>query len=186
MRPVARWIKLRGMNASPHEPHSIWLVPEPRSNQLLQQWVDVFAIRTGAPSFAPHATLLGDIDGDINKTVATCRRHLAGIGPIKAQAEGLHTSDSFFMSLYLDLSLPREIHTRRARLAQSLDLPQREADFYPHLSLAYGLTPDAQHELHPRARVLADKTYVFSHALIVRSAKTIPIKSWSEAASITL
>lgn len=175
------------MSNDPSEPHSIWLLPAAELDASLRSVIGDLAQRQDAPPFAPHLTLLGDLNGPIGATRDAVQTAFADIGPIEARVDKLRQSPRFFMSLYLATTVPDAVTAARQRLSHALrggDAPP----FEPHISLAYGPLPAACDA--PGVTTLAapflGRGITFPVIAVVRSAKSIPIQDWVIEATIEL
>ncbi len=175
------------MTKDPSEPHSIWLCPSQETTGVLSQMIDQIAAAQDAPSFAPHLTVLGDLEGPIEATIAQCRSGFSGAAPVQAKVGQLSRSDAFFMALYLNIFLPDAIADMRASMAAILS-PGMPQTFTPHVSLAYGALPIDFNDLpcQTLTQELDKEGVIFNQVAIVRSAKTIPIERWTIAAKFDL
>ncbi|MEO9576434.1 MAG: 2'-5' RNA ligase family protein [Roseobacter sp.] len=169
------------------QPHSIWLCPDATTYKHLQSTIDVIAEQEGAPSFAPHVTLLGDIVGAPRKTETLCRLAFAKHTAVEARIEGMAMTSHFFMSLFVDLDVPSYVHHLRRELADGLELDVAP-DFRPHLSLAYGLESNAQTRQFTRTEpaISNGQKLILDTVVVASSSSQLPINRWKPLSKIKL
>lgn len=167
--------------------HSVWLVPGARTRDRLAQFVTRFSNRTGTAVFEPHMTLLGDIAGEAERSRDELRRCVTGQGAVMATVTGVGRTDTYFMSLFLDLSLCSDLTPLRRDLARALDM-ECPPEFRPHISLAYGMAQDQMGapELSQLAEAFVGMQVDLIKAVIVASGQEIPIENWQPLYEIDL
>ncbi len=169
------------------ELHSIWLVPNAESAELLDEAICHLSGRFKTPKFAAHVTLLGDLPFTPLETLSVCRTAFASVGPVEAAATHLSRTENHFMSVFLDVQLSPDLAARRSSIFETL-LSEDEPPFRPHVSLAYGLPLSVEFDTdtHYFIDLLVGQRFVFDRVSIVRSAKCIPISDWLPLAGISL
>ena len=169
------------------QPLSIWLCPDTTANQHFQRTIDDIAEQERALPFAPHVTLLGDILAAPRDIETLCRLTFVEQGAVEARVAGLATTNQFFMSLFVDLDVPPDVHDVRHNLADRLGIDAVQ-DFRPHLSLAYGLAADAQARQNGRTKAAIkgwDKLFLDT-VVIASSSSRLPINLWKTLIKIKL
>ena len=157
--------------------HSIWLCPDALAATALSTRIGDLCALSGTPHFAPHVTLLGDIDCAPAQTLRAVRA-LGATGALRARVRDVGQTDQFFMALFLDLDLVPDPAPLRVDIARSLkvDAPP----FRPHLSLAYGHAA-ALGAVDLRDRLKAaylGTEIILSDIAIVASSSALPIGAW--------
>lgn len=160
-------------------PHSVWLCPGAELDQPLREVIAHYANHGGAGVFAPHLTLLGDLHGAPQTTVAACHALAEQMPITTARIVGVSQTAGFFMSLFLDVEAEAPVLTAQTELAKALGVHVPPA-YRPHLSLAYGLPagapgPQAIQDLEHR---FVGKSVTFGTVVVVHSAKEVAIKDW--------
>ncbi|WP_114287608.1 2'-5' RNA ligase family protein [Candidatus Halocynthiibacter alkanivorans] len=166
--------------------YSLWLTFSAADQKRLQQAVSCLAQATGAPVFAPHITLVGEIDRPLEDISRACEEICASLGAGGVTITSLGRGDSYFMALYLNATLPAVLQHARSELAERLLDDSNRID-PAHISLAYG--GDALATL-----ALADTVsqefiggpLQAERIEIVRSSRDIPVKDWRRVASFDL
>ena len=165
--------------------HSIWLCPGGEAERDLAAEISDLTLISGTDAFAPHVTLIGDLDGPPPRTFDLCRRYRPA-GPVRARVTAVSATDAFFMALFLDVKPLPDLHPMRQAIGAALgrDVPH----FRPHLSLAYGHAPGlgdaALHAglagRHVGRQILLDRLCV------VASTRHRPIRDWQVLHEIPL
>ncbi|MBT0958473.1 hypothetical protein IV417_13870 [Alphaproteobacteria bacterium KMM 3653] len=168
------------------EPHSVWLMPQSDVAAQLSALNAELSAAGAGPVFAPHLTLLGDLEGAPEASAAICADLFSGSGVIEGRINAVRTGPAYFMALYAEVPLPEGRLAARAALIQRLERPAAQG-FTPHISLAYG--PDApamRHRFEGALEGLVGMRVVFDHLAIARSAKSIPERDWQVLQKIYL
>ncbi len=84
---------------------SIWLLPSAVHAARLDESIALLSSHLGSPKFAPHVTIQGDITTDLGPLSRLLERLAACQAPLRWHVEGVETSENFFRSLYLRLTL---------------------------------------------------------------------------------
>lgn len=165
--------------------HSIWLCPGGAADAELAAEIAELTRISGTDAFAPHVTLIGDLDGPPARTLELCRRHRPE-GPVTARVTAVSATEAFFMALFLDVEPVPDLSPIRQAIGAVLgrDLPE----YRPHLSLAYGHAPElggaALHAdlaaRHVGGRIVLDRLCV------VASTRHRPIREWQVLHDIPL
>ena len=167
------------MNLNAPRRHSVWLCPEADIAARLSTEIAKFANRSGTDVFEPHVTMLGDLTCAPQATVEACSHRLGTMDRIRAEVAGLTQTNAFYMSLFLDLHLTPDLAEHRMQIQREVGLVA-DSSFRPHLSLAYGLAPDAL--THSDKRALQERfsglQFDVTYVAIVASARGVPISDW--------
>lgn len=159
--------------------HSIWLIPSEGSSAQICNTIARISSQLGRPAFQPHITMLGDLDCAPGALIEKTSNAIANLESCQAQVAGIDGSDSYFMSLYLDISIPCAFENARRDLAQSINL-QTLGQFRPHVSLAYGsIEEERKRDLISKIASEFD-SYEFELTAIevVASGNMIPVEKW--------
>lgn len=128
---------------------SIWLVPSPTQRETLSALIGDLAARYGAVHFSPHVTIVGDYAMPSEAAALAQFEAVAAFftAPLSVPIVGAEQSPAHFRSVYAlcDASHAALLALHGAcagRLAAETTL--HPGAFMPHLSLAYGVTPEAR------------------------------------------
>jgi 2'-5' RNA ligase len=167
------------MNLNAPRRHSVWLCPEAEIAACLSTEIAKFADLSGTDVFEPHVTLLGDLTCAPQTTIDACSARLGGIEAARAEIAGLTQTNAFYMSLFLDVHLVPNLSEHRLQILRDVGLIANSG-FRPHLSLAYGLSPQALTQSDKRAlqERFSGLEFDLTHVTIVASARDVPISDW--------
>ncbi len=118
----------------------LWLLPEARADRRLQGAVAWLARRHGTPCFAPHVTLLGRVSGDPRALRRRLALRAATWPAITVTLGPPAMGRSYYQNLLLPVASNPALAALRQCVARLLGVPAA-ADWFPHLSLAYGIPP---------------------------------------------
>ena len=121
--------------------YTLWLEPEGAVQNALQSSIASFAERGGTPTFLPHVTLLGGIQGDEETLIEHIRRLAAVASSIPVRATTVDTGDRYHFCFYMLCEHTPELVDMHATALLAFGMPQGEG-YEPHISLAYGLADD--------------------------------------------
>lgn len=159
--------------------HSIWMTISGESGLRLSELISQIAGKTAGPLFQPHLTLASDLNNPVPISVQACETMFAGLSVNPASVTGVDGSDAYFMSLFLDISIPESVKAIRQKLAHLPEIGNL-GPFRPHVSLAYG--PVDERLKQELGAQIADDLIGYEFALttveVVESASVIPVQNW--------
>ena len=157
---------------------SIWLLPSAVHAARLDESIALLSSHLGSPKFAPHVTIQGDITTDLGPLSRLLERLAACQAPLRWHVEGVETSENFFRSLYLRLTLTPAFGLMQ-QATQAITRTTSGLSLFPHLSLAYGEPqPHIAGLLSPLAEKYEGQELVFDQLAVCRSSKNVPVNQW--------
>lgn len=166
---------------------SVWLMPAEADAHALAAIVGDLSARFGAPVFAPHLTVAGDVPADPGGLSAQLARLARETGPFAAPIVDVVAGESYFQSFYA-LFHPVEPLAALKRAAIAGGLGGEAAGFVPHVSLLYG-HPDAaakRRAAQELREALTGRPVAFDRLAVTNSSQTTPIADWRIVASAWL
>lgn len=163
--------------------YSLWLVCDEVSCRRLQTTIDSFARQFSTPVFLPHLTLYGGIHSDDESAViAKCRETVRHRQPLELHLETTGMEDERFRCLYIRVRNTQEL-AALFRRAEAVFGKQRE--WYPHISLLYGVVPSGEKEraLRGQRSALPGKAEAIALALYDTSGD---VHEWREVIRLPL
>ncbi|MFN2387051.1 MAG: 2'-5' RNA ligase family protein [Thermoanaerobaculia bacterium] len=134
-------------------PRSLWLIPDPAASRVLAEIIQRASHRLATPRFRPHLTLLGNVPGDVEDSIAKSARLAARITPFAIDLVGVAHEPGYFRCVSFEARLSPAL--RRARRAARRFFRVTGQDlFRPHVSVVYGKVGAAERDR--RARGLLD------------------------------
>lgn len=136
--------ELRGAG-TPNEPGggeavgiSLWLVPQQDdASRRLGDWINSLARGFGTPTFRPHLTLLGGLEGPEGEIVRQSTALAQALPHLELRLRGIEGSEEHFRCVFATVEPGPELVQARGR-ALELFGRHREPAFTPHISLMYG------------------------------------------------
>lgn len=161
-------------------------MPGPADASFLAELVDRLAPAFGQPRFAPHITIQGDLEVEL-EALAADAQHLAGrYGAQRWPVLRTEHSEHFFRCLYLRFEATA-VFGELQSATQAFSGTAKGLSPYPHLSLAYGRMQAQHGPLLEDLRVqFAGRKLTFDHLAVCRSSKDLPITEWECVAAYPL
>lgn len=117
--------------------YSLWLVPRGRLAERAREVISGLALTYGTPSFGPHVTLLGSIEGTSEAVVKTTSMLAQKLGPISVFLDRPGYLAQYFRCLYIG-ARPDEALMEAHKLSKEMFGMDGTPKFMPHMSLMYG------------------------------------------------
>jgi len=171
----------------PSELLSLWLVPDEPMRSALQSLIKDASEATGKESFVPHVTVLGDLLIDFDG-LDRITREVARLSPVMNLAlDGPVLGQTFFQSFFAPVKPDARLSGLYNTLADQVASNLPWAQYYPHLSIAYGEVP-AHHRapLRAMAENLLPAICRFSRLSIVHSNQNLAPCEWKILSEIDL
>jgi len=174
---------------------SLWLLPDPETQDFLCRVMSKVQPLFDQPAFAPHVTVQGDQTrgpGDLVSIAKTLAEHN---GTIAFGSATLAGSAFFYRALFVQFPTTQAFTTIMTQASNLLG-NQTGLPPFAHASLAYGqikTEPNYNKNQQTLVHILSDclpdlatRTFYFDHLAVVLSAKSVPIPNWKEYARVAL
>lgn len=122
--------------------YHLWLKPADSAYDLLVETIRQLARELGAPVFEPHITLLGHLEGSEQDHIARTRQLARELQPFQVVLTEPSYQNEYFQCLFMRVQQTPAVMNPNA-LARRVFRQPGEA-YMPHLSLVYGLYPEAR------------------------------------------
>jgi 2'-5' RNA ligase len=122
--------------------YHLWLKPSGETYNLLAHTIHELARGLGAPVFEPHITLLSNLDGTEGQHRQRSEELVERLHPFPIGLIAASCGNEYFQCVFLKVDQTPPIMGANA-LAR-LIFSQPHDGYFPHLSLAYGLYPEAR------------------------------------------
>jgi 2'-5' RNA ligase len=163
--------------------YHLWLKPSGAPYDVLAEAIRELARELAAPVFEPHVTLLGHLEGredDHRRRTELLARELSPFPIVLTDAA---YGDVYFQCLFLRVQQSSAVMDAYARACLAFDRPH--GAYMPHLSLAYGVYPDARKRaimagLPPALRT----SFAASAVYLIKAASEDP-KDWHEVLDVS-
>jgi 2'-5' RNA ligase len=116
---------------------SLWLMPTGETYQALASLISDLSKQYSSPCFAPHVTLLGELQGSEEEIESRTSRLSANLKPYAINLTGVEYLDEYFRSLFIRVEETEAVIQANLRARDIFD-KQRDPKYLPHLSILYG------------------------------------------------
>jgi 2'-5' RNA ligase len=157
--------------------YHLWLKPSGPTYDRLAGTIRDLARELDAPVFEPHVTLLsleGANDQHVRRTAGLARQ----LKPFPVALADLSYRDEYFQCFFINVE--RDTQVLKANALAKQVFQQRDSAYAPHLSLVYGLYPEARKkELIARLRSGIPASFEANAIHLIRADSGDP-KDWHE------
>lgn len=160
----------------------LWLMPPEDVSSRLAGLVTELSLRYGGPTFDPHLTLLGRIEGEESAIVDLTNRLAAALSSFEVQLKAPVGETQYFRCLYFPAEpVPPLLDAHQQ--AQRLFGRHSTSPFQPHVSILYGLFPERiKQEIIKSLPTDLPRTFLVSELRLIRADSTNP-PDWHPIAS---
>lgn len=163
--------------------YHLWLKPSGPPYNVLARAIRELARELGAPVFEPHMTLLGHLEGsedDHRRRTELLARELSPFPIVLTDAAH---GDAYFQCLFLRVQQSSAVMDAHARACRAFDRPT--GAYMPHVSLVYGLYPDARKQAIIAGLPAALRTSFAASAVYLIKAASEDPKDWHEVLGVS-
>ncbi len=165
--------------------YHLWLTPNGDSRNRLANLINTLSDQNRGPSFEPHITLLGEIEGEesiLSEQVIELAKRLT---PFVIHLQQPAFGDGYFRCVYFIVKETpeiREVHEEAKLILGKTPV----SPFRPHVSLLYGLFPErVKREVIASLPVDFPKTFLANELRLIRSESLNP-RDWHLVETISL
>ncbi|HKN86702.1 MAG TPA: 2'-5' RNA ligase family protein [Nitrospiraceae bacterium] len=159
--------------------YHLWLKPSSRASDQFAGVIQQFALELDAPTFDPHITLLGNVNGSEAQHVASSNELARRLRPFPINVSGPAFGENYFHCVFLVAEMtPPLLHAHA--LACQIFHQERNSHYLPHLSLVYGRYSESRKK-DIIAKLPASLYHPFeaTHLSLIRAGSEDP-KDWRE------
>jgi len=127
--------------------YALWLMPYIKHRIKLARLINELSDEHGGPSFIPHITLLGNIEGDEKMLINQTFKLASQLKPFTVQIRSLEYLSEYYKSFFIRIEGSDLIDLARSKAQVLFAHKKTSSDFMPHLSLIYGYQMDNIQEL---------------------------------------
>ncbi len=161
--------------------YSLWLIPTDPVYSKLKSVIDDLAISRGNPSFEPHLTLLGDIEGQIPVIKEKMQNLKDSAKNLDLTLSEVSISTTFFQSVFVRVKSTAALMQLNIDAKELFNLDNNF--FMPHISLFYGGSLEERETLANEINLEKEN---FKAAKLVLAPVTDNPKDWETLAEISL
>jgi len=121
--------------------YSIWLMPAGTVYDALREQISDLSREFGTPTFEPHVTLMGGLEGKEHDVAASTARLAGIVRPYRIILRGAAQTDYYFRCVFSTADKEDEVMDAN-RAAKEVFGRHDDAPYMPHLSLVYGNLPE--------------------------------------------
>lgn len=152
--------------------YSLWLLPQEDIKLKYQSIISKLSNEHSFPSFEPHITLLGEVEGEEQDIVNKTQQLVNMLKPLILQAGPIKAEDFFFRAVYVQIEASQDL-LKMHRNAEFVFNAKRGGLYNPHMSLMYGdYSQDIKENIIKDLGSLQDK-FTVDVIRLVRSQGTI-------------
>ena len=158
--------------------YHLWLKPSSKASSQFADIIQRLSLELKAPTFEPHITLLGNLNGSEAEQVARSKELARRLSPFPIHVREPAFGEDYFHCVFLiaDMTPPLlHAHTLPCEIFR-----ERGGEYLPHISLVYGRYPQ-QRKSDIIARLPASLCLPFeaSHLSLIRAGGDDP-QEWQE------
>lgn len=163
----------------PLSEYSLWLLPSADQQLELTALVAQLAERFGTQPFIPHLTIQGDLMMSLEAVSRAARSITTKWSPQRWRIKAIDGGELFFRSLYLRFDESPAYVGSKVTM-QSASGSADGLSLFPHLSLAYGISKEAQKlaAINELSSMIGSEI-VFDRVVVARSSKDVSISDWA-------
>jgi len=159
--------------------YHLWLKPARGVSERFAGVIQQFALELDAPTFDPHITLLGNLNGSDAEQVARANELAPRLQPFRIHVSGPAFGEDYFHCVFLLVELTPPLFHAHA-LACQIFHQEGNSHYLPHLSLVYGQYLESRKK-DIIAKLPASLCHPFeaTHLSLIRACSEDP-KDWRE------
>ncbi|MCL5746938.1 MAG: hydrolase [Patescibacteria group bacterium] len=119
---------------------SVWIIPEVKDREYLQNIINNLAKKYNSPVFIPHMTLAGDIRLGIDEIESAVEEIFENTKPFKIKKTRVNQSELFFKTVFIEFGLDENLKNLYSFLSRKIRMDVLFT-FKPHISLIYKIMP---------------------------------------------
>ena len=155
----------------------LWLVPRGAACERLAGVIAELSALYGSPKFAPHLTILGNLEGEEQSLADVTKQVAHVLHPFDVRLKEPSYTSRYFQCLFLPVEPSLPVLEAHQRARQVFGRKSRRS-FYPHVSLLYGLFPARmKQDIIKSLPTDLPSTLLVSQLQLIRADSTNP-KDW--------
>lgn len=159
--------------------YHLWLKPSGKPSHQFAQIIQELALKFQSPTFPPHITLLGNVEGSTADCVAKSTELAQRLSAFPIHVRQPAFGEDYFHCVSLVAEpTPPLVHAHM--LARELFRQDGAAPYRPHLSLLYGTYPeDRKKDIIAKLPATLCLPFEASHVSLIKAGRDAP-KDWEE------
>lgn len=119
--------------------YALWIVPAGNIYDKLTKIISALSEKYKTPTFEPHVTLLGPVNGTEGVIIEKTEQLASSIQPFEIKLTIVGYSEEYFRCLFVNAEPTRPVMNTHEKAAKIFGLSKTK--YAPHASLMYGTTP---------------------------------------------
>lgn len=161
--------------------YSLWLIPSGPIYSKLKSVIDNLSKSHGNPTFEPHLTLLGDIEGEIPEITEKMQILAETTKNLDLALSEVSISTTFFQSVFVRVKTTSDLMQLNMDAKKMFNLDN--TFFMPHISLFYGGSLEEREQLANQTTLGKEN---FRISKLILAPVTEDPKDWESLAEIDL
>ena len=129
--------------------YTLWIVPPEPVKSILQKIILELSKKYDSLGFAPHMTLLGDIEGAEKEILEGTKKLSASLKPFTLALGEVSFSTTYFQNVFVRVKSNAKLMQANLLAKQIFNMPNNL--FMPHASLLYG-----NHDMETREKIATE------------------------------
>jgi 2'-5' RNA ligase len=160
-------------------PYHLWLKPSRKASEQFAEVIQQLALELDAPTFEPHITLLGNLNGLASEHVARSNELAQSLPPFPIHVRGPAFGEDYFYCVFLAAEMTAPLLHAHA-MARQVFLQEGDGRYLPHISLVYGrYSENRKKDIIARLPASLCVPFEASHLSLIRAGSDDP-KEWQE------
>jgi len=159
--------------------YHLWLKPSREASDRFADVIQQFARELDAPTFVPHITLLGNLNGSEAEHVASSNELTRRLRPFPINVSGPAFGEDYFHCVFLVVPMTLPLFDAHA-LARRIFHRESNGRYLPHLSLLYGqYSENRKKDIIARLPASLSLPFEATHLSLIKARSEDP-KDWEE------
>jgi 2'-5' RNA ligase len=117
--------------------YSLWILPDAKTQEVLQRIVEKLAAEFGGPTFETHLTLVSNIHESRDIIREKTKEIAISLKPFPLELERVEFSSTYFQNVFVRANATAALMNAFATARTTFGIDARQV-FMPHISLLYG------------------------------------------------
>jgi len=159
--------------------YHLWLKPARGVSERFAGVIQQFALELDAPTFDPHITLLGNLNGSDAEQVTRTNELARRLQPFPIHVRGPAFGEDYFHCVFLVAEMTPPLFHAHAS-ARRIFYQEEGGHYLPHLSLVYGrFSKDRKKDIIATLPASLCVPFDVTHLSLIRAGSEEP-KDWQE------
>jgi 2'-5' RNA ligase len=159
--------------------YHLWLKPSREASDRFADVIRQLALDLNAPTFEPHITLLGNLNGSEAEHIARSKELARRLSPFPITVSGPATGNDYFHCVFLVVDMTSPVFQAQV-LARQIFHQEKDNRYRPHISLVYGRYSESRKkDIIARLPASLCLSFEANHLSLIKAVSEDP-KDWQE------